>query len=231
MITELIEWLYKWQTLLGAAIGGIIGLLSALIVAHSARRREETSAAMVLVGNLVKVVAAFQTLLKKSEGEGVPADKHHRWLAEKLAKFRSPLSPMFEASVARIMPVNRKLASHLELFSTIYSDVEKILERIADDYESFKRTGEAPRSKEEMDADAEVVKKGFDTAVQHAICAENLLSTLILSKTPTFNRFRMFMWKTKKERRCNELLRTGTPNKALQADCFYAARSSNRCGV
>ncbi len=72
MITKLIEWLRKWQTFLGAAIGGIIGLLSALIVAHSARRREEISAAMVLVGNLVKVVAAFQTLLKKSEGEGVP---------------------------------------------------------------------------------------------------------------------------------------------------------------
>jgi len=228
MTTELVKWLCKWQTFLGAAIGGIIGLLSALIVAHSARRREEISAAMVLVGNMVKVVAAFQTLLNKSEGEGVPADKHHRWLSEKLAKFRPPLSPMFEASVARIMPVSGKLASHLELFSTIYSDVEKILARIADDYESYRRTGEAPRSKEEMDADADGVKRGFDTAVQHAICAEHLLSTLILSKAPTFNRIRMFIWKTKKEHRCNELLRTGTPNKALQADCLHVARSSNR---
>ena len=161
MITELVKWLCKWQTLLGAAIGGIIGLLSALIVAHSARRREEISAAMVLVGNMVKVVASFQILLKKSEGEGVPADKHHRWLSEKLAKFHPPLSPMFEASVARIMPVSGKLASHLELFSTIYSDVEKILARIADDYESYRRTGEAPRSKEEMDADAGWGEKRF----------------------------------------------------------------------
>ena len=133
MITELVKWLCKWQTFLGAAIGGIIGLLSALIVA-----------------------------------------------------------------------------------------------RIADDYESYRRTGEAPRSKEEMDADADGVKRGFDTAVQHAICAEHLLSTLILSKAPTFNRIRMFIWKTKKEHRCNELLRTGTPNKALQADCLHVARSSNR---
>jgi hypothetical protein len=135
---------------------------------------------------------------------------------------------MFEASVARIMPVSGKLASHLELFSTIYSDVEKILARIADDYESYRRMGEAPRSKEEMDADAEGVKRGFDTAVQHAICVEHLLSTLILSKAPTFNRIRMLIWKTKKEHSCNELLRTGTLNKALQADCLHAARSSNR---
>ena len=66
MITELVKWLCKWQTFLGAAIGGIIGLLSALIVA-----------------------------------------------------------------------------------------------RIADDYESYRRTGEAPRSKEEMDADAGWGEKRF----------------------------------------------------------------------
>ena len=228
MNTEFVEFLCKWQTLLGAAIGGIIGLLSALIVAHSVRRRDEVSAAMVLVANLVKVVAAFQTLLSKSESESVDTDTYHRWLSEKLAKFRPSLSPMFEASVARIMPVSGKLASHLELFCIIYSDVEIILERISDDYESFSNTGVAPRSQEKMDADANMVKIGFETAVQHAICAEHLLSTLILSNTPTFNRMRMFLCKTKKERNCNDLLREGTPNKALQSDCLHAARSCNR---
>jgi len=227
MNTEFVDFLCKWQTLLGAAIGGIIGLLSALIVAQSARRRDEVSAAMVLVANLAKVVYAFQTLLSRSDSEGVDTDNYHRWLSEKLAKFRPSLSPMFEASVARIMPVSGKLASHLELFSTIYSDVDTILERIHDDYESFSNTGNAPRSKGKMDADAKMVKIGFETAVQHAICAEYLLSKLISSNTPTFNRICMLLYKTKKERNCNDLLREGTPNKVLQSDCLYAASSGN----
>ena len=145
MMTELVEWLFKWQTLIGAAIGGIIGLLSALIVAQSARRREEASAAMVLSGNLVKVVFASQVLLEKSEGKDFPKENRHLWLAEKLAKYRPSMSPMFEASVVRVMPVNGKLASHLELFRLIYADVDLILDRIAGDYEVFKKTGTAPR--------------------------------------------------------------------------------------
>ena len=219
MITDLVEWLFKWQTLTGAALGGITGLLSALIVAYSARRREENSAVMVLAGNLVKVVIASQTLLKESENERVPAENRHLWLAEKLAKFRPTMSPMFEASVVRVMPVNGKLACHLELFRSIYADIEVILERISGDYEVFRRTGTVPRSQKEMSADAKRVTNGFDRVVQHAVCAEHLLAKLILSKTPTFNRVRIFFWRTKKEYRCSELLRTGEPNHALQVDC------------
>lgn len=172
MDKEMIDWLFKWQTLLGAALGGLIGLLSALIVAHSQRRREELSAAMVLTGNLVKVVIASQTLLKQSEDQGIPVESRHLWLAEKLAKFRPAVSPMFDASVARVMPVNGRLASHLELFRLIYSDVDAILKRIASDYEVFKQTGTFPRAKDEMNSDSKRAATGFEIVVQHAICAE-----------------------------------------------------------
>jgi hypothetical protein len=57
------------------------------------------------------------------------------------------------------------------------------------------------------------VKIGFETAVQHAICAEFFLSKLILSKTPTLNRIRIFLHKTKKEHNCRDFLRKGTLNK------------------
>lgn len=226
-MTDFVVWLFKWQTLIGAAFGGVIGLLSALIVAKSARRHEEISAAMVLSGNLAKVVSSSQVLLKQSEDQGVAEQDRHLWLAEKLAKYRPNISPMFEASVMRVMPVNGKLAAHLELFRLIYADIDLILGRIADDYEVFKRTGAARRSKEEMSADADRATSGFEIAVQHAICAEHLLAKLILSNTPTFNKLRMLLWKTKKERSCEDLLRTGAPNKALQADCLHAARSGN----
>jgi len=225
MITNFVEWLFKWQALLGAALGGIIGLLSALIVAKSARRREDVSAAMVLSGNLTKVVFSYQVLLEQSEDKGVPEEKRHLWLAEKRAKYRPTLSPMFEASVARVMPVNGRLASHLELFRLIYADIDSILYRIADDYRVYKSRGSVPRSQEEMNSDAKRATSGFDIAVQHAICAEHLLAKLILCHTPSFNRLRMLLWRTKRERCCKELLKTGALNQTLQTDCLHATRA------
>lgn len=57
-IYAMIEFLDKWQTLIGAAVGGLIGLLAALIVAHDARYREERSAAMLISVDLTSVLAA-----------------------------------------------------------------------------------------------------------------------------------------------------------------------------
>jgi hypothetical protein len=225
MDEEMNVWLLKWQTLLGAALGGLIGLLSALIVAHSQRRREEVSAAMILAGNLVKVIYAYHILLKQFEDKRIPVEDRHLFISEQLAIFRPTFSPMFDASVARVMPVNGKLACHLELFRSIYSDVEAILQRIANDYEIFKQTGTHPRTKDEMKFDSKRVATGFDTVVQHAICAEHLLSKLILSQTPTLNRLRILIWRTRKERNCSELLMNGVPNQAMQLDFLNTSRS------
>jgi hypothetical protein len=37
---SLIKFMEKWQTLIGSFIGGIVGLLAALVVAYSQRRRK-----------------------------------------------------------------------------------------------------------------------------------------------------------------------------------------------
>lgn len=198
------DFIFKWQTLIGATLGGIIGLLSALVVASSARRREEISSAMVLVSNLAEVTVASQALRYLMKEEDI-RDNQSLWLAEKLASHHPTLSPMFETCVARVMPVSGTLASHLELFRKNYSYFEMILECISDDYEAFGQTNKAPRSREEMTIDAEKAVKSFDKVVKHATCAEDLLFKLILSRTPTFNRIRISLYKTRKERDCQGL--------------------------
>ena len=55
MIIEILSLLKEWQTLIGSILGGIFALLVALIVAHSARRQEEISSGMLVIGYLVEI--------------------------------------------------------------------------------------------------------------------------------------------------------------------------------
>jgi len=51
IMENLISSFREWQTLIGACIGGVIGLLAAMIVAWDARRREKRAAAMLLIAD------------------------------------------------------------------------------------------------------------------------------------------------------------------------------------
>lgn len=92
---ELIKFMDQWQTLFGAFVGGVFALCVALLVAYKARRQEDLSAGMVLVGNLVSIRAAHKSLMEVAKEEGVSDNDIGPWLAEKLVWSRPKLSPSF----------------------------------------------------------------------------------------------------------------------------------------
>jgi hypothetical protein len=206
-MAEFVQILYRWQTIVGAFLGGFFAIIAALIVAYSARRREEIASAMLLVGTLAKIRITNETLTKLAAKENVPESDYPLWLSEKLVLSRPTLSPLFEASIVRIMPISIYLAAHLNLFNTIYSDVLIILERLSEDFKLFNEKGQPIRSKEQMQADARIVSSHFHMAVQHALCAEQSISNLVLSKVPTYHRFRNFILPKPYEKECMKLLR------------------------
>lgn len=207
---NIVNFMDHWQTLIGAIIGGLFALTVALLVAFKARRREEISAAMLLVGNLVSVKAAEETLMEQASEENVEDAILAPWVAEKLVWPRPRLSPMFEASLVRVMPISAVLSAHLDLFHTIYADVERHLERLAGDFEEVRRNGKPLRTKEAMNADASLARKGFAIAAAHAKCAERLLTQLVLSQFPTWHRVRRVILPSKDERQCNKRLKQGS---------------------
>ena len=56
-VAEVVDFLYRWQTLIGAFLGTLGGLFAALLVAHSARRREEIISAMLAIRDLTEFIA------------------------------------------------------------------------------------------------------------------------------------------------------------------------------
>lgn len=113
-MAEIIAATKDWQPIIGALIGAIAALGVALLVAYSARRREDLSAAMVLVGNLMTLKAAEDAIKRIAKEQNVEDTKYAFFVASRLTHSFPNLSPLFESCVARLMPVNVFLASHLE---------------------------------------------------------------------------------------------------------------------
>lgn len=208
-MADMISVLEKWQSLAGATISATAAFAVAFLVAHINRRREDVSAAMVLIGNLTTVMSANETLRTLAAKDKVTDDDYPMWLAQRLSSSRPTLSPLFDGCVSRLMPVDTTLAVHLELFNVIYRSVERHLDRIVEDIEYFQKHQTLLHSKKDTKADAEVVKGGFVLAAKHAECAERLLALLVLGNWPTLHRMRRLVWSTKAEIECKRFLNTG----------------------
>lgn len=211
-LADLIILLKEWKELVGAAIGAFASIVVALLVAHDARRREDVSAAMVLVGNLTSLIAVANTLKKKAAVAEISDSDYPMWLASRLMSYLPPMSPLFEGCVARLMPVDVRLAAHLEIFGVSYRSVEHHIERLARDNEHK----ELARSKADVRADTEVIRNGIAMATNHANCAEHLLACLVLSQWSSWHRLRRLVRPTKEERECKCLLSTGDRSPGAQ---------------
>lgn len=186
----LICFLEKWQTLLGAfigaLIGGIIGFLAAWYVARDARSREERAAAILLVGDLMKVKAAWEALSEfygegKLDGEKVDVPMM-AMIIDRLIQARPILSPLFESSMARISVVNYDLAAHLRLFHESYSQADRILSRLEAWLIAFRQGAPPYIKKENLIAYSKSVKMDLSNATKWGKCAIYLLEKLILGK-------------------------------------------------
>lgn len=208
-MTELIETIFKWQTLIGSIMGGIFALLAALVVASVVRRREEVASGMLVVANLIKVRITSEAIEHIAKDGEVPDSDYSLWFADRLVSSHPSLSVFFESSLARIMPVNMCMAAHLSLFHEIYSRIEIILKRLSRDFENFHEHREPLRPPEHLRSDADIVTRHFQRAVRHASCAEDLISKLILSKFSTWHRMRRHIWMSRKEKECLRVLKEG----------------------
>ena len=211
-MTNLICFLDHWQSLAGAFVGGLSGLVAALVVAGSANRREQRAAAMLIIVDLTSFGAAGETLRQLGKKLNVPSDKHHLLLANGLVISRPKLSPLFEASMVRVMTVDDNLSAHLSMIKIVYSSIEESFARLRLDVDTAKgQLGDrAPRAEQEKEADARLIAMGFARIEAHAKCADMLMSNLIFSRFRLWHRIRMRLRPNDEEKECARLLREGT---------------------
>jgi hypothetical protein len=150
-------------------------------------------------------------LTEMAKKEAVSEANLPMWLAVRLTSSRPKLSPLFEGSVARMMPIDALLAAHLELFGVIYRGVEHHVDKLIRDVEYHQEHGKLLRAQADTTADAKVMRDGLLLAAKHAECAEYLLTILVLSRWRLWNRVRRFVLSSGSECECKQLLKTGAP--------------------
>jgi hypothetical protein len=208
-ICAMIEFLNKWQTLVGAAVGGIIGLLAALIVAHDARHREERSAAMLISADLTSVLAAEDALRELISIQQINSEREPQWITNQIMRACPTLSGLFEASLLRIMPVDEYMAAHLSLFKTLYFDVMNKVHKLVSADEILRETGRQTLTNQELRSHINLIHSRFLKACKHARCAEPLIDKFILRRTSIFYRIGKQMRIVKYQNDCQELLKKG----------------------
>ena len=204
------DYILKWQTLIGAVLGGLFALATAFIVALTMRRREEVASGMVVVSDLIAVRIAYEALNSLAEKENIGEKEFPLWFSEMLVGSHPKLSMLFEASVARIMPVDVYLAVHLSLFQRIYSEIEIMLNKLSQDYNHFYEHSKPLRPTGHMLVDYRLIKGHFRTVVEHAQCAEDIIKKVIIGNFSTWHRIRRIFCMSQKEKKCKNILKKGS---------------------
>jgi len=205
-----IEFIFRWQTLIGAVLGGMFALATALIVAYSMRRREVVAAGMIVITNLTAVRIALEAINSLPAREGISENEFPLWFSDRLVGLYPGLSTLFEASVAQVMPVDVYLAAHLTLFQRIYSQIGIMVEKLSVDYDHFREHGKPLRPEDDVIADCKLISRHFPMAVKHAECAEEIIGKLVLSHFPTWNKVRYFFHVSEQEKKCRKMLKMGS---------------------
>jgi hypothetical protein len=204
---DLLPILKDWQELAGAALGGVISVLVALIVAYIPIRRDDLTAAMLVISNLVPARARHTTLVTLAARQEIAEDDFPLWLSEKLLQSRPKLTPTYDAAAMRVMAADAHIATHLAAFDLTLREMDEKLDRLAEDF-LLKRSGQPPiRPVEAMKADARLLARELEQLAGHAYCAERLTTTLVLSRRRLWTRMRRRFRMSEEERQCLAKLR------------------------
>ena len=173
--------LKEWQDLAGATLGSLISLTVALIVAHLPMRRDDVTAAMLVISNLVAARARHTQLLALAESRSIPSDDYPLWLSEKLLQSRPKITSTYAAASMRLMATDVHIASHISIFDMTMREMDEKLERLSSDFHA-KRAGQSKlRTLEAMKADAQLLATELELLATHAHCAEKLITSLVLA--------------------------------------------------
>ncbi|MBS0366354.1 MAG: hypothetical protein JSR67_11090 [Proteobacteria bacterium] len=114
--------LLDWQDLIGAFVGGTLGIVGAFIVATSVGRRERRAASRMLQGTLLGVTGAVYAITYHRKI--TLATFGSEQLAETLSFFRPQVPPTFEAQMAALIDKDTSLGAMLAGFQHAYRAVE-----------------------------------------------------------------------------------------------------------
>lgn len=169
--------LEKWQDLCGAFLGGLMGVVGALLVARNSIRRERRLAAQALVVDLIRVHASAisQGAFASSQPMGTET-----LLAQWLAHDDLELPALHGAWISQLSDIDGRLTTHLALCEALHRELRPRLRRFAE----LDRVGSSEEKK--LENSAATIKTQWLQIVDHARLANYYLNGLVLRRRPVW---------------------------------------------
>ena len=163
---------------------------------------------MLLIGELTRVTGMIEQAGSNAEMHDVLESALATYLAEQFCHYRVRLSPLFEASMSRVMNCDTYLAANLTVVSALLRDTEPVLERLEEDVNFIHRGEELRRSLTSVDADIKVIASSYKTVGEHAKFAVRQMEQQVLGQFPTWHKLRRKVAPNEWERAYFALLRS-----------------------
>ena len=208
MIESIVRTIFDWQDLVGAMVGGLIGIIGALIVAEGAKKYEQRAAAMLVVIDLISVNVAVNKLSELAAENQITEEDKAFFMADKIAFMFPKLSPLFEASMLRILPIDMQLAAHLTLLNSMYRDLEPIISRVRKDANLIDAGKEIERPEDQLFGDIKIIRGGVERLEKQAEAATYYINHIILDRFSKFYLLRRWFWKNEDEKKFMSLLKS-----------------------
>lgn len=230
LVERLVRWGDHWQTLVGAVIGGLLGVVAALVVAAMAARRERRIAAAMVLPEVQRLTAAQQGWTGYMDKWAVtePAERQ-KLLCRHLVEDRPSVSALYTPMIAQVSDIDRRLYSHLFQCQMTHRSFEAALAPFAENDGIFHaqqkvraqsiRSG-VPLTQAFLEESAHIEAilqfhamraiRAWTYCTEHAELANYFLDRLIFNRWPRpLARLRMRWWPNDVDRRSAKLLKTG----------------------
>lgn len=209
--------LYKWQTLVGSFIGGLMGVIGALIVAALTLRRQRWVMASALLADTQQLRAAHNALERALQAIDPPLGEWARphWRAERLAHLRPTLSALHDGvAVIQVSDLDARLSAHLMHCRMRHKDLDILLQQFVAALNGSRApmlAANVPATMNVVQRNAERLQLAWDLCVEHGTLAEYLMDRLVFNRWPNIgHRLRMRWWPNDLDRRSTHLLNTGS---------------------
>ena len=209
-----VAFLNQWQTLIGALVGGLMGVVGALIVAASATRRGRRIAASSVLPEVMSLQAANLAIDRAVAVTTLNNIKKKQLVCNMLLSSRPTIRFLQSQVITQLYDIDARLYSHISLCHTIHEQLEPKLEQYRNERSA---TQAAPSSAESvvsglipLDYRAAEAVLVWDLCVEHAALASYYLDRFIFRAWPIWAfRLRMRLFPNDLDRRSAHLLSTG----------------------
>jgi hypothetical protein len=186
---DLVAFLDRWQTLMGAAVGGIMGVVGALIVASRATRRERRIAAGALLPELMSFRGAQEGLEKAARERNLPKTEVPKAICRSLLRVQPVVIVLHSPALGQLSDIDAALYAHLNHCQMIHRYFKPDLAEFAQMDNAAKAPMPAaniPASEELLQKKAADVVANWNLIVEHATLANYLLDRFIFRRRPAW---------------------------------------------